>query len=194
MGNQCISIRLSLLYQSKNGLPDPGDYKFVVMHIEFGGGSGQEFRFGTPSITFPTVVKPTDAAQAGMWSIQRLSNAKDIETQLSQLSLIQSLAKNQTYYFRAYASNSQGEDWADATASFVTENKLDFNFGKITFDTTNGTWSHTSGRSGTGSIVTESWTSPTGDTLSFKKAKYTFDSIKLHGNLKWKHTDRIRSP
>ena len=113
----------------------------------------------------------------------KLSNSKDIETQLSQIALVQSLAKNQTYYFRAHASNSQGEDWADATASFVTENKLDFNFGKITFDTTNGTWSHTSGRSGVGTIVSESWTSPTGDTLGFKKTKYTFDSIKLHGNL-----------
>ena len=59
-----------------------------------------------------------------------------ISRQLSQLALVQSLAKNQTYYFRAHASNSQGEDWADATASFVTENKLDFNYGKITFDTT----------------------------------------------------------
>ena len=153
------------------------------MHIEYGGGSGIEFRFGTPSIAFPTVIKPTDSAQSGMWSIQKLSNSKDIETQLSQIALVQSLAKNQTYYFRAHASNSQGEDWADATASFVTENKLDFNFGKITFDTTNGTWTHTSGRSGVGTIVTESWTSPTGDTLSFKKTKYTFDSIKLHGNL-----------
>ena len=128
-------------------------------------------------------MKPADSAQAGLWSIQKLSNAKDIETQLSQLSLVQSLAKNQTYYFRAHASNSQGEDWADATASFVTENKLDFNYGKITFDTTNGTWSHTSGRSGVGTIVSENWTSPTGDTLGFKKTKYTFDSIKLSGNL-----------
>ena len=161
----------------------PGEYKFVVMHLEYGGGSGIEFRFGTPSIAFPTVIKPTDSAQAGMWSIQKLSNSKDIETQLSQIALVQSLAKNQTYYFRAHASNSQGEDWADATASFVTENKLDFNFGKITFDTTNGTWTHTSGRSGVGTIVTENWTSPTGDTLGFKKTKYTFDSIKLHGNL-----------
>ena len=63
----------------------------------------------------------------------------------------------------------------------MTENKLDFNYGKITFDTTNGTWSHTSGRSGVGTIVTENWTSPTGDTLGFKKTKYFFDSIKLAG-------------
>ena len=68
----------------------PGEYKFVVMHIEYGGGSGIEFRFGTPSIAFPTVIKPTDSAQAGMWSIQKLSNSKDIETQLSQIALVQS--------------------------------------------------------------------------------------------------------
>ena len=54
----------------------PGDYKFVVMHIEYGGGSGFEFRFGTPSIAFPTVVKPTDAAQAGMWSIPEIIQFK----------------------------------------------------------------------------------------------------------------------
>ena len=67
----------------------PGDYKFVVMHIEYGGGSGFEFRFGTPSIAFPTVVKPTDAAQAGMWSVQKnFPTSKDIETQLSQLALL----------------------------------------------------------------------------------------------------------
>ena len=65
----------------------------------------------------------------------------------------------------------------------LAENKIDLSSGTLTFDTSAATWSHSSGRNGTGSIVTESWTSPTGDILSFKKAKYTFDSIKLHGNL-----------
>ena len=182
-GRFCLSYGLSLQPNQRTVNLSPGDYKFVVMHLEYGGGSGIEFRFGTPSIAFPTVVKPTDAAQAGMWSIQKLSNSKDIETQLSQLPWYKALRKTRHTTFRAHASNSQGEDWADATASFVTENKLDFNFGKITFDTTNGTWSHTSGRSGVGTIVSENWTSPTGDTLGFKKTKYTFDSIKLHGIL-----------
>ena len=120
--------------------------------------------------------------------IQRISRHNSVSWHLYRV-----LLKTRPITSGAHASNSQGEDWADATASFVTENKLDFNFGKITFDTTNGTWTHTSGRSGVGTIVTENWTSPTGDTLGFKKTKYTFDSIKLHGIWKWKLMDNIHS-
>ncbi len=165
----------------------PGDYRIAGIQFEYGGGSGIDFRFKTPGgVAGPSTqvtVKPSDSAQAGLWSTQSLSNGAQVETQRKQLSLLQNLIKNKTYYYRAFGSNSKGSDWADSTDTFVTENKLDFNYGTLTFDTSAATWSHSSGRSGTGTISTESWTSPTGDTLGFKKTKYTFDSIKLHGNL-----------
>ena len=166
---------------------DSGDYKIAGIQFEYGGGSGIDFRFKTPGGSAgpaaTVTVKPSDSAQAGLWSTQVLSNGEGVETQLPQLSLIQNLIKDKTYYYRAFGSNSRGSDWADSTDTFVTENKIDFNYGTLTFDTPAATWSHSSGRSGTGTIITDSWTSPTGDTLGFKKTKYTFDSIKLHGNL-----------
>ena len=166
---------------------DSGDYKIAGIQFEYGGGSGIDVRFKTPGGSAGpaamVTVKPSDSAQAGLWSTQVLSNGEGVESQLPQLSLIQNLIKDKTYYYRAFGSNSKGSDWADSTDTFVTENKIDFNYGTLTFDTTAATWSHSSGRSGTGTIITDSWTSPTGDTLGFKKTKYTFDSIKLHGNL-----------
>ena len=122
----------------------PGDYKFVVMHISYGGGTGFEFRFGTPSIPFPTVVKPADSEQAGMWSIKKLSNLKDIEGQIEQVAQLNNLSKNQTYYFRARAQNSNGVDWSDDSSSFRTENKLDLMMVKLLRYTKRGL---TSGRS-----------------------------------------------
>ena len=60
MGNYCLSTDYHYSTNQRTVNLSPGDYKFVFIHIEYGGGSGNEFRFGTPSIAFPTRVKPAD--------------------------------------------------------------------------------------------------------------------------------------
>ena len=99
----------------------PGDYKFVVMHISYGGGT----RFESDSVPhlylFPTVVKPADSEQAGMWSIKKLSNLKDIEGQIEQVAQLNNLSKIRLTISRARAQNSNGVDWSDDSSSFVTE-------------------------------------------------------------------------
>ena len=76
MGNCCLSTDYHFSTNQRTVNLSPGDYKFVVMHIEFGGGSGLNSVLVRQVLHFPTVVKPTDSAQAGMWSIQKLSNSK----------------------------------------------------------------------------------------------------------------------
>ena len=163
-----------------------GDYMFASGHGEHGGGSNQELTIKTPAGAGPTgrtIVKPLDLNQDGLWSFSTLSNGENIGTQKEQLSLLENLVKNTTYHFRVFGTNSKGFDWADLTDTFVTENKLEFSYGTLTFDTSAATWEHSSGRSGSGTVVEKSWTSPLGDTLAYKKAEYKFDSIKLSGNL-----------
>ena len=38
------------------------------------------------------------------------------------------LVKGNTYYYRVKAENTEGTDWADSTASFVSESKIDHEF------------------------------------------------------------------
>ena len=43
------------------------------------------------------------------------------------------LVKGNTYYYRVKAENTEGTDWADSTASFVSESRIDLSSGDITF-------------------------------------------------------------
>ena len=45
-----------------------GDYMIGFTHREGGGGSRADFRFKSPSMNSQAVIKPADAAQAGLWT------------------------------------------------------------------------------------------------------------------------------
>ena len=80
-----------------------------------------------------------------------------------------------------YGTNSQGTDWADSTASFVSENALDASTGTVTFNT-NGpkpTWSSTGGQGGSGQLVTTSYTDAGQNTITYTVARYDFDRINI---------------
>ena len=51
----------------------PGEYKMAFTHREGGGGSQIDITFASPSITERTI-KPTDPAQAGLWSYSGFAN------------------------------------------------------------------------------------------------------------------------
>ncbi|MFZ9065676.1 MAG: hypothetical protein ACO22U_18735, partial [bacterium] len=73
---------------------------------------------------------------------------------------LSNLVANNTYYYRVAATNSQGTDWADQTASFVSKNKIDMSSGSLLFNTSGPTpsWSASDGTGGNGSLQTLSWT------------------------------------
>ena len=91
------------------------------------------------------------------------------------------LVSGNTYYYRIRGTNSQGTDWADSTASFVSENALDASTGTVTFNT-NGpkpSWSSTGGQGGSGQLVTTSYTDASQNTITYTVAKYDFDRINI---------------
>ena len=47
---------------------DVGSYMFAVTHGEYGGGSRVDVRFKTPAMGGQVIIKPSDPAQAGMWT------------------------------------------------------------------------------------------------------------------------------
>ena len=77
--------------------------------------------------------------------------------------------------------NSEGTDWADSTASFVSENALDTSTGTLTFNTSGPTpsWSSSSGAGGTGTIVNRSYTDSSSNTVSYNVAKFDFDRLNI---------------
>ena len=105
----------------------------------------------------------------GMFLIKGLSDGR----LNSQQNLLEANASNlvsgNTYYYRIRGTNSQGTDWADSTASFVSENALDASTGTVTFNT-NGpkpTWSSTGGQGGSGQLVTTSYTDASQNTITY---------------------------
>ena len=78
-------------------------------------------------------MNPMDPAQNGYYNLAGLSNGNF----LNQQSLLEAngtnLVKGNTYYYRIKGVNSEGTDWADSTASFVSENALDTSTGTLTF-------------------------------------------------------------
>ena len=94
---------------------------------------------------------------------------------------LSSLASGNTYYYRVKATNSQGTDWADQTASFKSENSLDISSGDLAFNTSGPTpsWISSDGRRGNGTLQTLSWTDASSNTIQYKVAKFSFESLNI---------------
>ena len=107
-----------------------------------------------------------------------MQGPKDLNTYTTDLS---NLVAGNTYYYRVAATNSQGTDWADQTASFVSKSKIDLSSGSLFFNTSGPTpsWSATDGTGGNGSLQTLSWTDAQSNTIQYKVAKFSFDSVNI---------------
>ena len=138
-------------------------------------------------------MNPMDPAQNGYYNLKGLSNGNF----LHQQSLLEgngtNLVKGNTYYYRIKGVNSEGTDWADSTASFVSENALDTSTGTLTFNTSGPTpsWSSSSGAGGTGTIVNRSYTDSSSNTVSYNVAKFDFDRLNIGDGVAVTLTDLI---
>ena len=94
---------------------------------------------------------------------------------------LSSLASGNTYYYRVKATNSQGTDWADQTASFKSESAINMSSGSLAFNTSGPTpsWTASDGRSGNGVLQTLSWTDASSNTIQYKVAKFSFESLNI---------------
>ena len=110
-----------------------------------------------------------------------LSNGKFIPEQALLEANGTNLVAGNTYYYRIKGVNSQGTDWADSTASFISENALDSSTGTLTFNTDGPTpsWTSSSGAGGTGAIVNRSYTDSSSNTISYNVAKFDFDRLNI---------------
>ena len=156
------------------------EYLVAHAHLNYGGNGGSRLRLTLPGGSEKTV-NVNSADHNGMFLIKGLSDGR----LNSQQNLLEANASNlvsgNTYYYRIRGTNSQGTDWADSTASFVSENALDASTGTVTFNT-NGpkpTWSSTGGQGGSGQLVTTSYTDASQNTISYTVAKYDFDRINI---------------
>jgi hypothetical protein len=90
------------------------------------------------------------------------------------------LVKGNSYYYRVKAENTEGTDWADSTASFVSESRIDMSSGDITFYTDPPiAWTASDGSGGNGLLETLSWTDAQSNTVQHKVAKYSFNQINI---------------
>ena len=94
---------------------------------------------------------------------------------------ISGLTVGNTYYYRVTATNSEGTNWADQTASFVFQKQINLDSGTLAINT-NGTtpsWSATDGSGGNGELETITWTDAQSNTIQYKVAKFSFDSVNI---------------
>ena len=108
-----------------------------------------------------------------------MQGPKDLNSYTTDLS---NLVPGNTYYYRVAATNSEGlNDWADQTASFVSKSKIDMSSGSLLFNTSGPTpsWSASDGTGGNGSLQTLSWTDAQSNTVQYKVAKFSFDSVNI---------------
>jgi hypothetical protein len=95
------------------------------------------------------------------------------------------LVKGNTYYYRVKAENSEGADWADSTASFVSESRIDLSSGDLTFYTDPPVaWTASDGSGGNGVLETLSWTDAQSNTVQHKVAKFSFSQINIGDGVK----------
>ena len=95
------------------------------------------------------------------------------------------LVKGNTYYYRVKAENSEGADWADSTASFVSDSIIDMSSGDITFYTDPPVaWTASDGSGGNGVLQTLAWTDSQSNTVQHKVAKYSFNQINIGDGVK----------
>ena len=156
------------------------EYLLAIGHWQ--GGAGAKLR---PWIKIPggsfVVMNPMDPAQNGYYNVKGLSNGNFLTQQSALEANATNLVSGNTYYYRIKGVNSEGTDWADSTASFVSENALDTSTGTLTFNT-NGpipSWSSSAGAGGTGSIVNRSYTDSSSNTVSYNVAKFDFDRLNI---------------
>ena len=107
-----------------------------------------------------------------------MQGPKDLNSYTTNIS---NLVSGNTYYYRVAASSSQGTDWADTTASFESKRKLDVSTGSVVFNTSGPTpsWSASDGTGGNGVLQTLSWTDAQSNTIQYKVAKFSFDSLNI---------------
>ena len=95
------------------------------------------------------------------------------------------LVKGNSYYYRVKAENTEGIDWADSTASFVSESRIDLSSGDITFYTDPPVaWTASDGSGGNGALETLSWTDSQSNTVQHKVAKFSFSQINIGDGVK----------
>ena len=107
-----------------------------------------------------------------------IQSPKEIDSYSVDLS---SLVSGNTYYYRVKASNSQGTDWADQTASFKSESSLSLSSGDLVFNTSGPTpsWYASDGAGGNGELQTLSWTDASSNTIQYKVAKFSFTNVNI---------------
>ena len=96
---------------------------------------------------------------------------------------VDGLVEGQTYYYRAFATNDGGSDWANDTKQFKSSDRAVYDSGKLTINTSLGTWTHSDGDSRDGVIEQKIFTDLLGNQYQYQVCRFTFDSIELRGNV-----------
>ena len=96
---------------------------------------------------------------------------------------VEGLVEDQTYYYRTFATNDGGSDWASDTMVFTSADRASYDSGKLTINTSLGTWSHSDGDYREGSIERKIFTDVLGNQFEYSVCTFTFDSVDLRGNL-----------
>ena len=157
------------------------EYRIAVAMLSYGGGSSVRARFRTSNDAAWKTFNPSDPSQDGMFTINGLSNGKFLHEQSLLEANMTGLTPGSTYYYRVRLANSEGVTWEDSTTSFVSENTLNINAGKLNFNT-NGpvpTWSASNGRGGQSQIVNQSFVDKRG--LNFLLR----GQVRLRPDLNW---------
>ena len=111
-------------------------------------------------------------------SASPIVDPRDLESYTVDLS---GLTPGNTYNYRVAATNSQGTDWADSTATFTSESAINLSSGTLAFNTSGPTpsWSASDGTAGNGVLQTLSWTDASSNTVQYKVAKFSFASVNI---------------
>ena len=160
-------------------------YKMAFMLGGIGGTHQWELKYKTPAMGSLARIKPLQSSQDGLFTTTRLSNQSigDLQTKLEANAT--GLIAGNTYYYRIKGANS-ASDWADATGTFVAESAISQSAGTLTFDTDGPTprWSSSDGRSGTGQIITTNFLDNQSNSISYKTAKFDFNSLAVGDGVK----------
>ena len=116
-------------------------------------------------------------------SASPIVDPRDLESYTVDLS---GLTPGNTYNYRVAATNSQGTDWADSTATFTSESAINLSSGTLVFNTSNSTptWYASDGSGGNGVLETLSWTDSQSNTVQHKVAKFSFSQINIGDGVK----------
>ncbi|MDG1173025.1 MAG: discoidin domain-containing protein, partial [Opitutales bacterium] len=93
------------------------------------------------------------------------------------------LANNETYFYRTFASNSGGGVWAQESKSFIAEDRISYESGKLFINTSLGTWEHSNGDTRFGEVYERTYFDNSGNSYPFKVCTFDFDQVSLAGSL-----------